>query len=136
MVYNHHIFTLKDGRVKIKGIFIGLPIEEATQVLLEQGFTIDANNSTPYVFKGYIAELGICRLWIREGTNSVGMIVIRTERECTEEEALDAFDQLKNDLHAEPGFDYNGFGIAPKPHEIDHFWDLDEGGNKNAVGWL
>ena len=127
MEYNNHIFTLIDGRVKIKGIFVGLPIDEATQVLLEQGFTIDDKNSTPYIFKGNIAELGICSLRIREGINNVGMIVIRTERECTEEEALDAFEQLKKDLHAEPGFDYNGFGIASKPHEIDHFWDLDEG---------
>lgn len=127
MADKNHIFTIDDGRVKIKGIFIGLPIEEAAQALSEQGFTVDDSASTPYVFKGSIPGLGVCSLLIREGINRVGMIVIRTERECTEDEALDAFEQLKNELHAEPGFDYNGYGIAPKPHEIDHFWDLDEG---------
>ena len=59
MEYNNHIFTLKDGRVKIKGIFIGLPIEEATQMLLEQGFTIDNGNSTPIVYKGDIVVGGL-----------------------------------------------------------------------------
>ena len=28
MVYNNHIFTVEDGRLKVKGIYVGLPIEE------------------------------------------------------------------------------------------------------------
>ena len=31
-----HIFKLEDGRVKIKGVYIGLPIEKAIQMLLSQ----------------------------------------------------------------------------------------------------
>ena len=126
MVNINHIFTVEDGRVKMKGIYIGLPSEKLTQVLLEQGFTVADDDSSPRVFKGNIGELGFCRLKI-SGADKVGMIIISTERECTEKEARAVIEQVKNDLHAEPGFDYNGFGIAPKPHEIDHFWDLDEG---------
>jgi hypothetical protein len=123
MVNNHHIFTKEDGRVKIKGIYVGLPIEKLKPVLLEQGFSI----SSPSVFVGDIEGLGNCRLTIREGQNTVGLITIRTERKCSEEEVRAVIEQVNNDLHATPGFDYNGFGIAPKPHEIDHFWDTTEG---------
>lgn len=127
MAYNNHIFTLEDGIVKIKGIHVGFPIEKLSQVLSEQGFIVADNTSVPIVFKGNIEELGICSLRIREANNKVGSIVVCTERECTEEEALAAFEQVKNDLQVEPGFDYNGYGVAPKPHEIDHFWGLNEG---------
>ena len=90
MVNNHHIFTKEDGRVKIKGIYVGLPIEKLKPALLEQGFTI----SSPSVFVGDIEGLGNCRLTIREGQNTVGLITIRTERKCSEEEVravIDAF---------------------------------------------
>lgn len=126
MVNKNHIFTVEDGRVKMKGICIGLPSEKLTQVVLEQGFTVADDDSSPRVFKGNIGELGFCRLKI-SGADKVGMTIISTERECTEEEARAVIEQVKNDLHAEPSFDYNGLGIAPKPHEIDHFWDLNEG---------
>lgn len=122
-----HIFTVDGGRVMTKGIYPGLPLEKLTQVLLEQGFTIVDDNSSPSIFKGNIEGLGICSLRISGANNKVGTIDIRTERECTEEEARAVIEQVKNDLHAEPGFDYNGYGVAPKPHEIDYFWDLDEG---------
>lgn len=120
---NNHIFIVEDGRVKIKGIYVGLPTEQLIPVLLEQGFTI----SSPSVFVGDIEGLGNCRLTIREGKDSVGLIGIRTKGKCTEEEVRAVIEQVNNDLHAKPGFDYNGFGIASKPHEIDHFWDIDEG---------
>ena len=127
MVYNNHIFIVEDGRLKVKGIYVGLPIEELTQVLLEQGFTVADNDSSATVYGGSIEGLGICCLSIREANNKVVSIIIRTVRKCTEDEALAVFEQVKSDLHKEPGFDYNGYGITPKPHEIDHFWDLNEG---------
>lgn len=127
MAHNSPLLKLEKGIIKIKGIYVGLPKEDLTQVLMEQGFTIVDNNTSPIVFKGNIENLGSCSLRIREAGNQVGAIVVRTEREFTEEEALAVFHQLRNDLHADPGFDYNGYGIAPKPHEIDHFWDLDKG---------
>ena len=127
MVYNNHIFTVEDGRLKVKGIYVGLPIEELTQTLLEQGFTVADNDSSATVYGGSIEGLGICFFSIREANNKVASIIIRTVRKCTDDEALAVFEQVKSDLHKEPGFDYNGYGITPKPHEIDHFWDLNEG---------
>jgi hypothetical protein len=118
MMKDQHIFNLEDGHIKIKGIYIGLSIERAQQLLLEQGFDSD--------FKGHIKGLGICRINIR-GNKDVGSIVVVTERKFTEEETLVIFNQVSADFSTKPGFDYNDFGIAPKPHEINHFWDLSEG---------
>lgn len=56
MVYNNHIFTVEDGRLKVKGIYVGLPIEELTQVLLEQGFTVADNDSSATVYGGSIED--------------------------------------------------------------------------------
>lgn len=118
MMKNQHIFNLEEGLVKIKGVYIGLPMESAQQMLLDQGFNSD--------FTGNIEGLGICKITIR-GNKVVGNIVVSTEREFTEEETLVVINQMSTDFSTKPGFDYNDFGIAPKPHEINHFWDLSEG---------
>ena len=118
MIRDQHFFKLEDGRVKIKGVYIGLPIEKAVQMLINMGFSND--------FKGNIEGLGVCRLTI-QGNENVGYIVVFTEHMFTEEEALVIMNQVSTDFSAEPGFDYNGYGVEPKPHEIDHFWDINEG---------
>ena len=92
---DQHIFYLKDGHIKIKGVYIGLPIERAQQLLLEQGFNSD--------FKGYIDGLGICSINIR-GNKDVRSIAIITERKFTEEETLAIFNQVSTDFSAKPGF--------------------------------
>ncbi len=123
MENRNQIFKIEDGVVKVKGIYVGIPFEKSVQMLLEQGFT----KASPSDLKGDIEGLGFCnlRLWVAD--NKVTLILIRTERKCTEEMVLTVFEQVSNDLHASPGYDYNGYGVAAKPHEIDHFWDLDEG---------
>ena len=118
MMKDQHIFKLEEGCVKIKGVYIGLPIEKAIQMLLNLGFSND--------FKGNIEGLGVCKLTFR-GSENVGYIVVSTERKFTEEETLVIMDQVSTDFSAKPWFDYNDFGITPKPHEINHFWDLSEG---------
>ena len=112
------IFKIEDGHVKIKGLYIGLPTEKATQILSGLGFG--------HYHRGMIEGLGICRLTIR-GSRNVDNIVIATESRFTEHQTLAVMKQVSADLSADPGFDYNGYGIAPKPHEIDHFWDIKEG---------
>ena len=44
MANRQQIFTLTNGHVHVKGIYVGLSIESAKKVLLEQGFTtVDEN---------------------------------------------------------------------------------------------
>ncbi len=120
------IFTLSNGRVHVKDIYVGQPLESAKKILLEQNFTVDRETAEIIYFKGYLDSLGLCNLkmW---GNNTVEAIYISTEKRFTEEEMMEVFEQLKVELHGEPGYDYNGYGVSPKPHEVHHFWDLNEG---------
>ncbi len=123
MENSNHIFTIEDGVIKVKGIYAGIPFEKSVQILLEQGFTMASSSE----FKGDIEGLGICSLRFRVIDSKITSIMICTERECTEEMVLNVFEHVSNDLHASPRYDYNGYGVVPKRHEIDHFWDLNEG---------
>ena len=120
------IFTLANGRVDVKGIHVGLPIESAKKILLEQSFTIDEKSRERLDLKGKIDPLGVCTLSIW-GKNSIGRIVITTEKKYTEEEMMEIFEQVKEELPDWPRYDNNGFGISPKAHEINYYWDLKEG---------
>ena len=126
MVNKQQVFTLANGRVNVKGIYVGLPIESARKMLLEQSFTIEEEGIERLVVKGIIEPLGEChiRIW---GNNSIGRIVFTTEKKYTEEEMMEIFEQVKDNLPDMPRYDYNGFGISPKPHEMNYFWDLEEG---------
>lgn len=127
MACEQHIFTSCDGHVAVSGVYVGLPFGRAKQVLLGRGFTIDDGNSSPTVLHGDIGALGTCSLKIWESNNKVVRIAVSTQRQVTEQEALAAIGQVAADLKAGPQFDYNGYGVAPKPHEINHFWDLSGG---------
>ena len=126
MVSKQQIFAIGDGRVKVKGIRVGLPRESAKTVLLEQGFTRVEEHDECSVFKGNIEPLGLCKLAIW-GNNSIGRIVITTEKKYNEDDMMTIFEQVKEELPSWPRYDYNDFGVTPRPHEIDYFWDLDEG---------
>ena len=99
MVNKQHIFTISDGSVKIKGIYVGLPVESVKKILYEQGFTIVAEQSDRVilkdrkclVLKGNIEPLGVCKLTIW-GDNSIGSMDITTEKKYTEEEMMKSFD--------------------------------------------
>lgn len=116
------IFTLENGHVKILGTYVGLPLEEAKRVLSEQDF-IEVSDD---VAKGFIEGLGMCVLKFC-GTDLIGSIIITTERKYGEDEMMTILGQVNKELRAEPHFDYNGYGVVRKPHEIDDYWDLDEG---------
>lgn len=128
------IFTIGDGIVKIKDIYVGLPVESAKKILYEQGFVIMAEQTDRValkdikclVLKGNIETLGVCKLTIW-GDNSIGRIDIKTEKKYSEEEMMEIFNQVKEELPDWPRYDYNGFGVSPKVHEINHFWDFEEG---------
>ena len=126
MVNRQQIFTLAEGHIKIKGVYVGFPKETARKALLEQGFTIVEEQAERLVLKGDIEHLGVCRLTIT-GDISIGKILVTTEKKYNEEEATAIFEQVKEELPDWPRYDYNGYGVSPRPHEIDFFWDLKEG---------
>lgn len=126
MENKQQIFTIRNGRVNVQGIYVGLPVESAKKLLLEQDFTIDKEDVEGINLNGYFNQLGVCKLRIW-GNRFVGRIIVTTEKKYTEEEMMEVFEQVKVELPGEPGYDYNGFGVSPKAHEMNYFWDLEEG---------
>ena len=120
------IFEIQEDKVKIRGIFLGMSIETAKQVLSEQEFVLEQEYSSSVVFSGHIEGFGASNIVIA-GSDSVCKIVVTSKRRVDEKEALAVFEQLKSELPGDPSFDWNDFGVMQRPHEIDHFWDLSEG---------
>ena len=82
-----HIFEIQEDKVKIRGIFLGMSIETANQVLSEQEFVLEQEYSSSMVFSGYIEGFGACNLKI-SGSDRVCMIVVTSKRRVDEKEAL------------------------------------------------
>ncbi len=124
------IFTLDSGRVEVNGISLGLPLATFQESLIEQGFVL-VDKGSPIVLKGNINGLGTCFLKIfREKdpvADLIGLVIIITEHKYNENEMMEIFEQLKEDLHDDPLYDDGGYGVLPKPHEIRHFWDIAQG---------
>ena len=50
-----------------------------------------------------------------------------TERRLSEEEMPPILDYMKKSMPMEPYYDDHGYGVMPKPHEINLFWKLPQG---------
>lgn len=45
------IFTSSNGRVHVKDIYVGQPLESATKILVEQNFTVDRESAESLYLK-------------------------------------------------------------------------------------
>ena len=76
---------------------------------------------------GDVVGLGPCTLKVYRTGNALGLVIIITERKYREEEMMQVFDQMKEDLPGDPLYDDGCSGVPPTRGQIRHFWDLDEG---------
>ena len=130
MENKRHILACESGYIKINGISLGLSPKEFHSALLEQGFTV-VDKDDPIVLKGNIEGLGTCfvKLFGTKGseTEAVSLVIVITESKYNEDEMMVVFHQMEEDLLGNALYDDGGYGVRPKPHEINHFWDLDQG---------
>lgn len=124
---SQHIFTYESGLVEINGVSIGLPSEEFQRALIEQGFTIVEETEDSVIIKGNIEGLGSCFLKIFKANDTIRLVIVLTEHKYNEEEMLTVFEQVKEDLPGDVLYDDGGYGVLPKPHEVRHFWDFNQG---------
>lgn len=61
------------------------------------------------------------------GTNRITQVNLATERRLSEEEMLPMLDYMKKSMPTESYYDDLGYGVMPKPHEINLFWELPQG---------
>ena len=67
------------------------------------------------------------------GTDVITHVSLITEQRLSEEEMLPMLDYMKNSMPMEPYYDDHGYGVIPKPHEINLFWELPQG--RVEMGW-
>lgn len=67
------------------------------------------------------------------GTKKITHVDLTTERRLSEEEMLPMLNYMKKSMPMEPYYDDHGYGIIPKPHEINLFWELPQG--KVVMSW-
>jgi hypothetical protein len=58
---------------------------------------------------------------------------LATERKLSEEEMLPMLEYMKKSMPVESYYEDNGYGVMPKPHEINLFWELPQG--KVKMSW-
>jgi len=61
------------------------------------------------------------------GTNVITHASLVTERRLSEEEMLPMLDYMKKSIPMESYYDDHGYGVMPKPYEINLFWELPQG---------
>ena len=67
------------------------------------------------------------------GKEVVTHINLSTERKLSEEEMLPMLEYMKKSMPVESSYDDYGYGVMPKPHEINLFWELPQG--KVKMSW-
>ncbi len=67
------------------------------------------------------------------GTKRITHVNLATERRLCEEEMLPMLDYMKKSMPMEPYYEDHGYGVMPKPHEINLFWEFPQG--KVVMSW-
>ena len=122
MEKSKHIFTYDSGFIELNGISVGLSAQEFQNRLIDQGFTCDEG-----IFKGIVNGLGDCIVKVLGGNDEIWTVLITTRSRFTEEDMLSVFKKVNEDFPCDPRYDDHGYGVMPQPHEINHFWDFDQG---------
>lgn len=67
------------------------------------------------------------------GTDVITHANLVTERRLREEEMLPMLDYMKKSMPIESNYNDHGYGVMPKPHEINLFWELPKG--RVEISW-
>ena len=126
MENEQHIITFDSGRLAINGLSLRAPLDVFLESLIGQGFSVDEKDN-PFTCFGNIVGLGPCTLKVFRKGNTVGTVIVITDRKYNEEEMMRVFERMKKDLPGDPLYDDGGYGVWPTRRVINHFWDLDQG---------
>lgn len=61
------------------------------------------------------------------GTDVITHISLTTKRRLREEEMLPMLEYMRKSMPVKPHYDDHGYGVMPKPHEIELVWELPQG---------
>ena len=101
------------------------------EILKLPGYSLHCEDNQRKSFRCELPVFGSCTLTVHDsgisGKNLVGLVVVKTIWKISETKMLKMLEYMKQTIGTEPHFDDHGYGVSPKPHEIDLRWDLPQG---------
>lgn len=139
------LLKLVDRYVTMNNMFVGedhLCIQQHTllntslaafseEILKQPGYSLNNEDGQRKTFRCELPVFGSCTVTAHDsgisGKNLVGLVVVKTIWKISETKMHKMLEYMKQTIGTEPHFDDHGYGVSPKPHEIDLRWDLPQG---------
>lgn len=101
------------------------------EILKQAGYSLSREDDQRKTFRCELPVFGSCTVTVHDsgisGKNLVGLVVVKTIWKINEAKMLKMLDYMKQTIGKEPHYDDHGYGVSPRPHEIDLRWDLPQG---------
>ena len=101
------------------------------EILKQPGYSLYSEDSQRKTFDCELPVFGSCSVTAHDssisGKDLVGLVVVKTTGKISEDEIIPMLEYMKQTIGTESHFDDHGYGVSPKPHEIDLRWDLPQG---------
>ena len=103
--------------------------EDFNDAIMEHpGISLCKKTENEITYKGDLPVFGPCNIHVVIPKElPVGHVSIVTERKVSEEEVLPMLEYMKQSMPCEPHYDDHGYGVMPKPHEIELVWEMEQG---------
>ena len=101
------------------------------EILKQPGYSLYREDAQRKTFDCELPVFGSCSVTAHDssisGKDLVGLVVVKTMWKINEAKMLKMLEYMKQTIGTEPHFDDHGYGVSPRPHEIDLRWDLPQG---------
>ena len=101
--------------------------EFCTALLSSDGFTLSERDEYNIILQGVLPVFGECLIKVPLSEEMQGYALVRTIKKVSEEEMLPMLDYMKRSLPIKPHYDDHGYGVKPKPNEVELIWELQQG---------
>lgn len=89
-----------------------------------KGMSLDLARLAHYV---ELPWFGKCSIQVVGSSNPVTHVRLITDRRMSEEEVLPILEYMERTMPTGMLYDDHGYGVLPKPHEVQHFWAVPQG---------
>ena len=101
------------------------------EILKQPGYSLYSEDSQRKTFDCELPVFGSCSVTVHDsgisGKDLIGLVIVKTKKKISEDEIIPMLEYMKQTIGTESHFDDHGYGVSPKPHEIDLRWDLPQG---------
>jgi len=101
------------------------------EILKQTGYNLYCEDDQRKTFECLLPVFGKCSITVHDscisGKDLIGLVVVKTKIKVSEDQMLKMLEYMKQTIDKEPYYDDHGYGVSPRPHEINLRWDLPQG---------